>query len=117
MEQWKVGRTMSGQHVNEEPQDNDADAPEDHGRYVEGAYGKAGAEAGHHVADAHGRYVEGDYGATGTEDASTSEASGRFVEADYGTAGDVPGHADKDPKGDYVTGDYGDAPKSGKKED
>ncbi|WP_104090664.1 hypothetical protein [Arthrobacter sp. GMC3] len=108
---------MSGQHASDQPADQEGNTSggtepaEDHGRYVEGAYGKAGVEHGHLTGTDEGSYVEGDYGDAGTEDAKSDSAAGRMVEADYGSAGEVPGHASTDPKGDYITGDYGDAEK------
>lgn len=96
---WKAGSTMSS---HEEAQGPAGQHGESRGRYVKGAYGKAGSEAGHKPEDSEGSYIEGDYGPAGVEEASENTGVGRFVEADYGTAGDVPGHAADDPEGRYV---------------
>jgi hypothetical protein len=91
------------------PEDVPADAPprEDHGRYVEGSYGKAGKEGGHVAHTPEGQYTEGDYGESGEAGAHGDRTAGRFVEADYGDAGKVPGRKGTDAIGQYEEGDYG----------
>ena len=66
------------------------------GRYVEGDFGKSGAQSGRHSDDEEGQYIEGNYGAAGAEGGlpeplgDKARESGRYVRADYGGAGSAP---------------------------
>ncbi|GAA2143911.1 hypothetical protein GCM10009825_34790 [Arthrobacter humicola] len=87
--------------------------PDLRGRYVEGNYGKAGAQPGRHAEDEEGQYTEGDYGAAGSEGGlpeplgDKATESGRYVEADYGDAGTIRGRTAESEIGRYSEGDYG----------
>ena len=87
--------------------------PDLRGRYVEGDYGKAGAQGGRHADDEEGQYIEGDYGAAGSEGGlpeplgDKAAESGRYVKADYGEAGTAPGRTAESEIGRYSEGDYG----------
>ena len=83
------------------------------GRYVEGNFGKSGAQSGRHADDEEGQYVEGDYGAGGTEGGlpeplgDKARESGRYVRANYGAAGSSPGRTAAAEVGRYSEGNYG----------
>ncbi|MGO4492321.1 hypothetical protein AB4Y86_09545 [Arthrobacter sp. 2YAF22_2] len=83
------------------------------GRYVEGNFGKAGAQTGRHTDDEEGQYIEGNYGPAGSEGGlpeplgAKARESGRYVEADYGESGSVPGRTADSEIGRYAEGDYG----------
>jgi hypothetical protein len=83
------------------------------GRYVEGNFGKAGAQSGRHADDEEGQYIEGDYGAAGSEGGlpeplgNKAKESGRYVEANYGDAGTTQGRTAESEIGGYSKGDYG----------
>ncbi|MGN7200824.1 hypothetical protein [Arthrobacter sp. SAFR-044] len=83
------------------------------GRYVEGNFGKAGAQRGRHAEDEEGQYIEGDYGPAGSEGAlpeplgDRTVGAGRYVKADYGEAGPVSGRTAASETGRYPEGDYG----------
>ena len=83
------------------------------GRYVEGNFGKTGAQSGRHADDEEGQYIEGDYGAAGAEGGlpeplgDKARESGRYVRADYGGAGSAPGRTAESEVGRYSEGDYG----------
>jgi hypothetical protein len=83
------------------------------GRYVEGNFGKAGAQPGRHADDEEGQYIEGDYGAAGNEGGlpeplgNKAKESGRYVKADYGDAGTTQGRTAESEIGGYSKGDYG----------
>ena len=87
--------------------------PDLRGRYVEGDYGKAGAQRGRHAEDEEGQYREGDYGAAGSEGGlpeplgDKARESGRYAKADYGAAGSTPGRTAELEIGQYSEGDYG----------
>jgi len=92
------------------------EAPEERdlrGRYVEGNFGKAGAQRGRHAEDDEGQYIEGDYGPAGSEGGlpeplgDRTVGAGRYVKADYGQAGPVPGRTAASETGRYPEGDYG----------
>ncbi|MET3809371.1 hypothetical protein [Arthrobacter sp. UYEF3] len=83
------------------------------GRYVEGNFGRAGAQTGRHTDDDEGQYIEGDYGPAGSEGGlpeplgGKARESGRYVEANYGESGSVPGRTADSEIGQYAEGDYG----------
>ena len=83
------------------------------GRYVEGNFGKAGAQRGRRAEDDEGQYIEGDYGGAGSEGTlpeplgHRTVGGGRYVKADYGGAGPVPGRTAASETGRYPEGDYG----------
>lgn len=87
--------------------------PDLRGRYVEGDFGKAGAQPGRHADDEEGQYTEGDYGAAGSEGGlpeplgGKARESGRYVKADYGDAGPALGRTAESEIGRYSEGDYG----------
>jgi hypothetical protein len=87
--------------------------PDLRGRYVEGDFGKAGAQPGRHADDEESQYIEGDYGAAGSEGGlpeplgDKARESGRFVKADYGDAGLTPGRTAESEIGRYSEGNYG----------
>jgi hypothetical protein len=87
--------------------------PDLRGRYVEGNYGKAGAQSGRHADDEEGQFSEGDYGAAGSEGGlpeplgDKAKESGRYVRADYGNAGAAPGRTAESAIGQYSEGNYG----------
>lgn len=87
--------------------------PDLRGRYVEGNFGKAGAQPGRHADDEEGQYIEGDYGVAGSEGGlpeplgDKAKESGRYVKADYGDAGSTPGRTAESEIGRYTEGDYG----------
>ncbi|WP_324642896.1 hypothetical protein [Pseudarthrobacter sp. LT1] len=80
------------------------------GRYVEGNFGKAGAQRGRHAEDEEGQYIEGDYGPAGSEGGlpeplgDRTVGAGRYVKADYGQAGPVPGRTAASETGRYPEG-------------
>jgi len=83
------------------------------GRYVEGNFGKAGAQRGRHTDDEEGQYIEGNYGPAGSEGGlpeplgDRTKGAGRYVKADYGQAGASPGRTAASGTGRYPEGDYG----------
>ncbi|MDQ0754187.1 hypothetical protein [Arthrobacter sp. B3I4] len=83
------------------------------GRYVEGNFGKAGAERGRRADDEEGQYIEGNYGEAGSEGGipeplgDKARESGRYVKANYGQAGSVPGRTAESEIGRYSEGNYG----------
>lgn len=87
--------------------------PDLRGRYIEGNFGKAGAQPGRNADDEEGQYIEGDYGAAGSEGGlpeplgDKARESGRYVKADYGEAGSTPGRTAESEIGRYSEGDYG----------
>jgi hypothetical protein len=87
--------------------------PDLRGRYVEGNFGKAGAQSGRHAEDEEGQYVEGDYGEAGSEGGvpeplgNKARESGRYVKADYGGAGSAPGRTAGSRVGRYTERDHG----------
>jgi hypothetical protein len=95
------------------PADVKPEEQELRGRYVEGAYGKAGVQRGRHAEDEEGQYIQGDYGAAGREGGlpeplgDQAKESGRYVAADYGDAGTAPGRTAGSEIGQYTEGDYG----------
>ncbi|BCW69046.1 hypothetical protein [Arthrobacter sp. NicSoilB8] len=99
--------------ANEAGSDKKPEEPELRGRYVEGNYGKAGAQSGRHADDEEGQYIEGNYGAAGSEGGlpeplgDKARESGRYVEANYGDAGSAPGRTAESEVGRYSEGDYG----------
>jgi hypothetical protein len=98
---------------NEEATEKQPVEPDLRGRYVEGDYGKAGAQSGRHANDEEGQYGEGNYGAAGTEGGlpeplgDKAGESGRYVKADYGAAGSRPGRTAASEIGRYPEGSYG----------
>lgn len=92
----------------EEPEEKDL-----RGRYVEGNFGKAGAQRGRRSDDEEGQYIEGDYGGAGREGGlpeplgDKARESGRYVRANYGGAGSTPGRTAESEIGRYSEGDYG----------
>lgn len=83
------------------------------GRYVEGNFGKAGAQRGRHTEDEEGQYIEGNYGPAGSEGGlpeplgDRTKGAGRYVKADYGQAGATTGRTAASETGRYPEGDYG----------
>jgi hypothetical protein len=97
----------------EERPEQRPEEPDLRGRYVEGNYGKAGAQSGRHADDEEGQYIEGNYGAAGSEVGlpeplgNKARESGRYVKANYGDAGSAPGRTAESEIGRYSEGDYG----------
>src|SRR6478752_8241590 len=89
------------------------EAPDLRGRYIEGNFGKAGAQSGRHADDEEGQYIEGDYGEAGSEGGlpeplgDKALESGRYVKANYGQAGSAPGRTAESEIGRYSEGNYG----------
>jgi hypothetical protein len=87
--------------------------PDLRGRYIEGNFGKAGAQSGRHADDEEGQYIEGDYGEAGSEGGlpeplgNKARESGRYIKANYGGAGSAPGRGAESKAGRYTEGDHG----------
>ena len=103
-------RTAAWRTPDEAGPEKKPEEPDLRGRYVEGNYGKAGAQSGRHADDEEGNTSKGTTGGRqrrrGLPEPLGDKAkeSGRYVKANFGDAGSTPGRTAESEIGQYPEG-------------